>query len=180
MKAPVLTLLLVAAVLCAGGASSSAATQVKTHKVTLYSVATQVQYLSNADDEARGQVNNPFDPETNKLKPSLSLKGSGPFAGDVTIYSFNLFPTSSLKHSNGTADYTCYYNYDRKALCTANYQLKGATGTLVASGPVDFDASRFTLVVTGGTSKYLGARGELLEHALAGKNGQRLDFVLVG
>ncbi len=38
-------------------------------KLTVYSVASQVQYLNNADDEARGMTNNPFDTALNKLRP---------------------------------------------------------------------------------------------------------------
>ena len=56
--------------------------------------------------------------------------------------------------------YTCYFNYDQHALCQAYYKLK-AGGTLVASGPIDFKTSGFTIVVTGGTNKYLGVRGEV-------------------
>ena len=73
--------------------------------------------------------------------------------------------------------YTCFFNYDQHALCKAYFKLKGG-GTLVASGPIDFKNSKFTIVVTGGTSKYLGARGEV--KAVAGRNSSRVDFRLIG
>ena len=49
----------------------------------------------------------------------------------------------------------------------------------MASGPVDFNASGFTIVVTGGTNKYLGVRGEA-KAAAAPRNAQRIDFELIG
>ena len=74
--------------------------------------------------------------------------------------------------------YTCFFNYDQHALCKAYYKLK-AGSTLVASGPVDFKKSKFTIVVTGGTNRYLGARGEA-DVAAAVRNAQRIDFKLLG
>jgi hypothetical protein len=50
--------------------------------------------------------------------------------------------------------------------------------TLVASGPIDFNATGFTIVITGGTRRYLGARGEVLVVA-APRNAQRVDFRLL-
>ena len=40
--------------------------------VTVYSVATGLQYINTADDRARGQVNNPLDSAANKLAPKSS------------------------------------------------------------------------------------------------------------
>jgi hypothetical protein len=74
--------------------------------------------------------------------------------------------------------YTCYFNYDRHALCQAYYKLK-AGGTLVASGPIDFNRSTFTIVVSGGTVRYLGVRGEARVRAAPG-NAQKIDFELIG
>ena len=48
----------------------------------------------------------------------------------------------------------------------------------MASGPIDFKASKFTIVVTGGTNKYLGVRGEL--KAAAGQSSSKVDFRLIG
>ena len=73
--------------------------------------------------------------------------------------------------------YTCYFNYDRHALCQAYYKLKSG-GTVVASGPIDFNRSTFTIVVTGGTKKYLGVRGEA-KVAAAPHSSQRIDFELI-
>ena len=146
--------------------------------VTVYSVATGLQYINTADDRARGKVNNPLDNATNKLWPRSSGSGSGPFAGDVAVYALSLYSNPTLKRRAGSGVYTCFFNYDRHAFCRAYYKLT-AGGTLVASGPVDFKTSGFTIVVTGGTNKYLGVRGEA-KAAAAARNAQRIDFKLIG
>jgi hypothetical protein len=147
------------------------------HRVlTVYSVPTGLQYINSADDSARGHVNNPLNSAANKLAPK-SAGRNGPFAGDVALYSLKLYGTPTLKRPAGSAVYTCYFNYDRHALCQAYYVL-AAGGTLVASGPVDFDASGFTIAVTGGTKKYLGVRGEA-KIAAAKHSAQRIDFELI-
>jgi hypothetical protein len=154
--------------------SGSAATG--RQKLTIYSVATGLQYINTADDRARGQVNNPLDSTANKLAPK-SAGRKGPFAGDIAVYALRLYRDSDLTRGAGTAVYTCYFNYDRHALCQAYYKLK-AGGTLVASGPVDFKISRFTIVVSGGTKAYLGLRGEANATAATG-SAQKIDFELI-
>jgi hypothetical protein len=147
--------------------------------LTVYTVATGVQFINTADDRARGARNNPFGADTNKLAPKVAETGNGPFAGDVAVYSFDLFTTAKLAKGAGSASYTCYFNYNRRALCVAYYELRGGAGTLVASGPVDFNANGFELVLTGGTKHYLAARGEV-KAIPAAKNAQRIDFLLLG
>src|SRR4051794_6971065 len=58
------------------------------HVPTLYTVASGVEFVNTADDRARGAVNNPFDEPTNRLRPNAPEVGSGPFPGDVAVYSF--------------------------------------------------------------------------------------------
>ena len=119
--------------------------------LTVYSVATGVQYINTADDRARGQLNNPLDSTANKLAPKSS-GSKGPFAGDIAVYALRLYGNGALTQPAGTAVYTCYFNYARSAFCQAYYTLKGF-GTVVASGPVNFNTKGFTIVVTGGTKK---------------------------
>ena len=123
--------LVLASVLVAG--AGAAANRV----VTVYSVATGLQYINTADDRARGKVNNPLDSAANKLWPKGSGGGDGPFAGDIAVYAVSLYSNPTLKRPAGSGVYTCYFNYDQHALCQAYYKLT-AGGTLVASGPVDF------------------------------------------
>ena len=160
-----------ASVLAAGaGAAQSRA-------LTLYSVATGLQYINTEDDRARGKINNPLDSAANELWPKSSGTGSGPFAGDIAVYSIKLFSNPTLNRPAGSGVYTCYFNYDRHAFCRAYYKL-GTGGTLVASGPIDFKSSGFAIPVTGGTKTYLGVRGQV-DAAAAKRNAQRLDFKLL-
>lgn len=173
------TVLFLGAALCAATLlPGSAAAATPRRELIVYSVASGVQFINTADDRQRGVNNNPFNADTNKLAPNVSDKGNGPFPGDVAVYSFDLFANASLKKHSGTASYTCYFNYGKQALCQAYYQLLGGGGTVVASGPVDFDATGFKLVITGGTKGHLAARGQVAAVAAA-KNSQRLDFTLL-
>jgi hypothetical protein len=173
-------LVVAAAFVARAGAAGAAATgsAATGHRVlTVYSVATGLQYINSADDSARGQVNNPLNSTQNRLTPKNSGSGKGPYAGDVALYALKLYSNPALKRAVGSAVYTCYFNYDRHALCQAYYKLAPGN-TLVASGPIDFNKSGFTIVVTGGTMKYLGVRGEA-KVAAAPRNAQRIDFELI-
>lgn len=147
-------------------------------RLTIYSVATGLQYINTADDRARGKINNPLDSTANKLAPKSSGSRNGPFAGDIAVYALRLYSDAAAKQAIGSGVYTCFFNYDRHALCQAYYKFK-AGGTIVGSGPVDFKVSSFTIVVSGGTNKYLGARGQASAAASHG-NAQRIDFELLG
>ncbi len=63
--------------------------------LTVYSVATGLQYINTADDRARGHVNNPLDSTANKLAPKSS-GSKGPFAGDIAVYALRLYGNSEL------------------------------------------------------------------------------------
>ena len=151
------------------------------HRLTFYSFANGAQYLNNGDDRGRGIRNNPFSAAQDRLRPKVDDVGDGPFPGDVAVFTLSLYSNASLKTSIGSGAYTCYYNYAKHALCIAYYQLSGkvGSGTLIASGPVDFDnTDRFELVVTGGTNAYRGARGALA--AAPTGTAERIDVQLLG
>ena len=160
-----------AAANASGRAASTAA-----RGLTIYTVATNVQFINTADDRARGAANNPFDAATNRLRPKVSDTGNGPFPGDVVVFNFDVYQRMPLGKSIGSASYTCYFNYSRHALCQAYYELTG--GTLTAAGPVDFNTTKFRLVVTGGTKTYLAARGQV-SSVQAKSNAQRVYFQLL-
>jgi hypothetical protein len=166
-----------AAGLVAAAVVATSAAAAASRTVTVYSVATGVQYINTADDRARGQGNNPFDANTNKLTPKVATTGNGPFAGDVAVYALKLYGNATLKKPAGTAVITCFFNYDEHALCQAYYRL-ATGGTLVASGPIDFKNTGFTIVVTGGTQAYLGVRGQVKVTATPNR-AQKLDFELL-
>ena len=173
----VLTACVIGAALCAAAVTSGSAQAATGRKtLTIYSVATLAQFINHQDDRIRALGNNPFKGDTSKLVVAKQT-GTGPFAGDDTLYSFNLYSSANLKTQTGTAVYTCHYNFDKHALCTAYYLMHGST--LLASGPVDFKGTSFTLALTGGTKNYVGANGEVAMSPLP-KNVQRLDFILLG
>ena len=156
-------------VIAASGASQAS------RKFTVYAVPTTVQFMNHADDRLRGMSTNPF-----KLKAQAAIlnangkeKGNGPFPGDDILYSFKLFGDAAGTQPMGSAIFTCYYGFDKRATCDSYFDL--AKGLLLASGQVPFGQTHFTLGVTGGTHAYLGALGQL-SSAPAAKNAQRFDL----
>ena len=148
-------LLVAAGVLCA---AAPAAPSPRT--LTIYSVATQEQFLNHSDDRTRGVGNNPFGNFKDTSGPSgKETSGNGPFAGDRSIFSFALFRTASTSSRIGSATFVCEYMFDQNAFCTTSYVLP--RGTLIGTGFFNFNAETFDVSVTGGTGKYAGARGHL-------------------
>jgi len=145
-----------------------------THALVLASVPTAEQFLNHADDRQRGFGNNPFG-NFIQQKKTTTEQNNGPFPGDQALFEFNIFSASDAKKLAGTAVFTCNYGFQKLGFCDATYALSG--GTLVASGSVDFNASTFSLVVTGGTGKYGNAAGELAASP-AQHGSQRLTIAL--
>jgi hypothetical protein len=164
--------LVTAAALVAAGGSASTAT--KPQRLTLYAVATRAQFVNTADGIARAVGHNPFNTDTKALVPKDN--GKGPLPGDTAIYAFKLYTSSDEKQSAGTGIYNCTYDFGESGICEATFYL--TTGTLSASGPVDFTSSQYTLAVTGGTSEYIGVSGQVAETPAA-KKLTRLEFVLL-
>ena len=69
-------------------------------------------------------------------------KGNGPFPGDDILYSFKLYSDPKLDKPAGSAMFTCYYTFAKRATCDSYFELDG--GVLLASGQVVFDGTRFT------------------------------------
>ena len=93
-------------------------------KLTLYSIATQEQFLNHEDDRDRGKGNNPF----GNFKDSTSAtkeSGDGPFAGDRAVFTFKLFNDPDLRKLVGSATFICQYGFNKNAFCNASYQLEG-------------------------------------------------------
>jgi hypothetical protein len=139
--------------------------------LTIYAVANHAQYADHADDRTRGVFHNPFNVDA-KVP---NVKGTGPQAGDNALYSFKLYSDAAFKKRIGSAVYSCVINFAHRALCEADFQLNG--DAMFASGPANFDSSRFTLAVSGGTGSYLGARGQV-SSAPTVANAHRLTFIL--
>jgi hypothetical protein len=142
-----------------------------TRALTIYAVANRAQYADHADDRVRGDFHNPFNVDS-KIP---NVKGKGAQAGDNALYSFKLYSDAAFKNRIGSAVYSCVINFAHRALCEADFQLNG--DAMFASGPANFDSTRFTLAVSGGTGSYLGARGQV-SSAPTVANAHRLTFIL--
>jgi len=167
--------LVAAAFLVTAASGASQASQ----KLTVYAVPATVQFMNHADDRLRGMSTNPF-----KLKAEAVIlgqggkeKGNGPFPGDDILYGFKLFSDAKRSKPMGSAMFTCYYTFVKRATCDSYFDL--ARGLLLASGQVRFGRTTFTLGVIGGTHAYLGAIGQVDSAAAAG-NAQRFDLHVSG
>jgi hypothetical protein len=161
--------LLIAPLFAAAAAWAGTASAGKS--LTIYAVATHAQYTDHSDDRQRGNLANPFNADGGAFLGG----GKGSHVGDNALFSFKLYSDPGFKHPIGSASYSCTVTAGKMALCEADYEL--STGALIATGPADFDSSSFTIAVSGGTGKYLGARGQV-SSAPAAKNAHRLTFVL--
>ncbi len=94
-------------------------------------------------------------------------KKAGPFPGDDVLYTFKLYHDSDFRKHVGTALFTCYFAFAKKATCEGYFEL--GSNELVADGQITFDRSKFALAVAGGIGADLGARGQVL--ALASRIG---------
>ena len=164
--------LLLAAVLPVTAASGAAQAS---QKLRVYAFPATVQFMNHADDRLRGMATNPFKFKTEAviLGGNGKEKGLGPFPGDDILYGFKLF--SDAKHTKpvGTALFTCYYEFLKRATCDSYFDLH--KGLLLASGQVRFGATHFALGITGGTRAYFGALGQVNSAPAAG-NAQRFDL----
>ena len=167
--------LLVAALPVTAASGASRASQ----KLRVYAVPTTVQFMNHADDRLRGMATNPFNLKSEAviLNANGKEKGIGPFPGDDILYAFKLFADARLTKPTGTAMFTCYYEFAKRATCDSYFDL--ARGLLLASGQVPFGATHFTLGITGGTHAYFGALGQVDSVPAAG-NAQRFDLQLTG
>jgi hypothetical protein len=148
-------------------------------KLTVYAVPRTVQFMNHADDRLRGMSTNPFKfkAEAVILGANGKEKGNGPFPGDDILYAFELFSDAKRTKPIGTAMFTCYYQFVKRATCDSYFDL--AKGLLLASGQVRFGATHFTLGVTGGTNAFFGALGQVDSKPASG-NAQRFDLRVSG
>ena len=117
----------IGAAIAASASPSPAAAASTPQKLTLYSVATEEQFLSMSDDRARGKGNTPFGNFKDTTTPAAE-NSSDPQAGDISLFSFNLYSDSDLKTNVGTGVFTCQYNFDQNAFCDVSYQLGARDG----------------------------------------------------
>jgi hypothetical protein len=145
------------------------------HKLTLYSLATQEQFLNHQDDRTRGTGNNPFGNFKDTTTPTKEASG-GPDPGDRSVVSFSLYSAPDLKRNVGSATFICEYGVGKNGVCEAAYVLKG--GTLLGTGFFNFSASSFTIAIAGGTGSYRGAKGTIVTSP--GKGHQQVLTLRLG
>jgi len=165
---------LLAAALFAASTPASARAAAGQQTFTIYSVATDEAFLSMSDDRARGKGNTPFGNFKDTTTPTKQ-SGAGPFAGDIAMFSFDLYKDANLTTPAGSGVFTCQYNFNENAFCDVTYQLKG--GTLLCAGAFNFNAKSFTLSIKGGTGTYRSKKGDI-DALPAVNHTQRLNVVL--
>jgi hypothetical protein len=112
-KLPLAVAVVVAGIL-AGAALPAAADK----KFTLYAVATTAQFMNHADDRLRGMTTNPFNiakAQALVITTKGKEKGNGPFPGDDILYSFELYSDPQLRKRAGSAMFTCYFSFAKRA-----------------------------------------------------------------
>jgi len=167
--------LLAASLLATAASGASQAS----HTLRVYAVPNTVQFMNHADDRLRGMATNPFKfkSESVILNDNGKEKGLGPFPGDDLLYTFKLFHDAKLAKPAGTALFTCYYEFAKRATCDSYFDLP--KGLVLASGIVKFGQTRFVMGITGGTRAYLGALGQVNSTAVA-KDAERFDLHVTG
>jgi hypothetical protein len=129
-------------------------------------------FVNNNDDEARGDVNNPWGSIDTNAAAIVNEHVNGPFAGDEAFFSLHI---KTRSHGTGLGLFMCQYYFDRNGLCHATFDFGG--GTIVAEGPFNFNAKTFTLAVTGGYGSDSDEVGEVDVGSASG-GGQELNFDL--
>lgn len=170
-----ITLLLYFGIISPGYASDTHRVA-KTHTFALYSVAQREQFINNNDDEARGDINNPFGTHNSEAAGIIDEHSNGPYAGDEGIFTFRLYKTAALKKPAGTAVFTCMYYVAKSAFCTASFELS-SKDSLIGAGAFSFEASTYALAITGGSGGYSNIAGDV-EATPSGKHAEHLTFRL--
>jgi|SRR5579872_3890610 len=155
------------------GAASAGRARATAKTLTVYSVGAYEQFLNHEDDRARGEGDNPFGRFTDATAVAQP-SAAGPFPGDQAIFELTVFKDPSLKVKIGTAEFNCLYNFNKNGYCDVLFQLRG--GSVTGAGAFNFNATKFTLAITGGTGTFDGASGVVSE-APAQNHAQRLAFV---
>ena len=176
----VATALAVAAVAAAGGEARNVASGGRS--LTIYAKPSTIEFMNHADDRVRGMAANPFaaNAQALVLVTKGAEKGNGPFPGDDVLYTFKLYPDAGLSKSNGTATFTCYYTFAKRATCEAYFRAR-PTGICGLRARLSSAAPDFTLSASGGTEGVSpgSRRGRAVTAVIGTGKAERLDFVLL-
>lgn len=134
--------------------------------LVLYSGAEGARFLDNSDGRPSGRATprasrtaaivrslngGPFHVPVSLSLATSAARGvtDGPLPGDQALVTLRVFTTAALETAAGSAVLTCRYGFDRNADCDGAVDLADG-GRLTASGRLNADADRVTLVVTSG------------------------------
>jgi hypothetical protein len=127
--------------------------------ITLFAQVTKEQFVNNRDDRQRGTGNNPFGNSAG-TGTATTNEHVGPLPGDEGMFEFAVYHSASLTHNAGTGAFVCQFAFDKSSVCDLTYSLEG--GSVVGVGTFEaLTTAPMSFTVTGGTGKYLGARGTL-------------------
>lgn len=124
LRRPLLLFAVVAGLLVAASAPKAAAPATR-GQLTLYTTPLAQQFIDNNDDEARGDVNNPWGAHDSAASNRIDEHTDGPYPGDETLFGFGVYRNARLTGKVGSAVYTCQYYFSKNGFCDAEYQLRG-------------------------------------------------------
>jgi hypothetical protein len=153
-------LLVAASVVGSGAAASRRASAVTVQHLTYFALVDKEQYVNNKDDRARGEGTNPFGASQGTGLATTREHGLGPLPGDEGLYELKLYPNPQLTHPGPTANFVCQYAFVKIGSCDVSFQLDD--GTIVGTAEFGaFESKQFSVIVTGGTGRYVNARGSV-------------------
>lgn len=159
---PAVLVVLLAAATAVGScaAASHKASVVTAQHLTYYALVDKEQYVNNKDDRARGEGTNPFGTSQGTGLATTREHGLGPLPGDEGLYELKLYPNPQLTHPGPTANFVCQYAFVKFGSCDVSFQLD--EGTIVGTSVFGaFERKQLSVIVTGGTGRYVNARGSI-------------------
>src|SRR5580704_2575250 len=108
------------------GLSTQHAAAAVSANVSLYTRAEQGQFVDKSDDRTRGEGKNPFGNFSDTYSTSQS-EAKGPFPGDETTFTLNVYRDPALGIRVGTGNFFCQYSFAKNAFCDATFQLSGGS-----------------------------------------------------
>src|SRR5262249_7655508 len=122
--------------------------------------------------------NNPFGNYISPANtPSDDESVTGPFPGDVALLEFNLYSNRALTKRAGSGALLCSYDFNQSGFCDAVYRFAGKS--LVGVSSMNFADRRFTVGITGGTSAYRNAAGQVRATAFAPSKRQARAYRII-
>jgi hypothetical protein len=156
----IVALLVAGTAVGSGAAASRKASAIAVEHMTYYALVDKESYVNNQDDRARGEGTNPFGTAQGTGIATTNERGKGPLPGDEGLYELKLYPNAQLTKPGPTANFVCQYAFLKVGSCDVSFRLDD--GTIVGTTVFDaFERKQFSVIVTGGTARYVNARGSV-------------------